>query len=238
MEPSPLITEQTVICRDWQLPVTVDMILQRQGAPPEKIRRRQPRLVALAEKALAAGMPLVRPQVAYQILRVQQIEPPRVILNENAQLRGDWIARKLAGADFLVLAIATIGPDLEKLSLCFAKEDSAFALALDGCGSAAVGALTVAMRRFFAERARERQLTTTAPAYPGANDWELAPAQATLFSIVDASAIGVSLTSSFLMTPCKSVSLVMGVGHDLQPGKPPCEECGASGRCSHKTTEP
>jgi hypothetical protein len=60
-------------------------------------------------------------------------------------------------------------------------------------------------------------LATTAPLYPGILGWELAAAQTQLFSLVDASAIGVTLNSSFLMIPTKSVSMVIGVGTRLQP---------------------
>ena len=237
MAPSQLSSENTTICHDWQLSITADMVLQRQGAPPDQVRRRQPRLVALAERAVAVGVPLLRPQVAYRILPVQQIERLQVILQNDVELRSAWIAQKLAGAKFLIVAVATIGPGLEAEALSSMKEDPAFALALDGCGTAAVGALIVEMRRFFTERTKEVNLTTSAPAYPGTHDWGLREAQTALFSIVDASAIGVRLTSSFLMTPCKSVSLVIGVGNHMQPAKQPCEECGASETCRHKLNE-
>jgi len=231
------ITEKTEIRGDWQLAITADMVLQRQGAHPNKVRVRQPRLVALAERAIAAGKPWIRPQVAYQILKIQEVQPSLVILTKDAQLIGSGIARKLVGADFLIMAVATIGPELEQQILRVTKEEAAFAFALDGCGTAAVGALTIAIRRFFAEHARGRQLTTSAPVYPGTNDWELAAAQSQLFSIVDASAIGVRLNSSFLMTPCKSVSLVIGVGRNMQSAGQPCEECGSSATCRHKLSE-
>jgi hypothetical protein len=48
---------------------------------------------------------------------------------------------------------------------------------------------------------------------------------------VDASAIGLRLSPSFLMQPCKSVSLVIGAGSELHAGGQPCEECGASATC-------
>jgi hypothetical protein len=94
-------------------------------------------------------------------------------------------------------------------------------------------ALTTALRHFFAQKSGA-PLATTAPLYPGIRGWELAPAQTQLFSLVDASAIGVTLNSSFLMIPTKSVAMVIGVGTKLQPAAQPCEECGASSTCSHR----
>jgi hypothetical protein len=230
--------EQTEIRSDWPLAVTADMVLQRQGAHAAKVRMRQPRLVALAERAVEEGKSLIRPQVVYRILEIQEVKPEAVILRTDLQLRGASIVRKLTSANFLVIAVATIGAALEQHALRVMKEDASFALALDGYGTAAVGALTVAMRKYFAELAKEEQLTTTAPAYPGANDWDLASAQAELFSIVDASAIGVRLNSSFLMQPCKSVSMVIGVGPDMHSAGEPCEECGAAATCRHRVSEP
>jgi hypothetical protein len=237
MTTTQFTTEQTETRSDWQLVINADMVLQRQGAHADKVRARQPRLVALAERAIAEGRQWIRPQVAYQILKIQEVKPSLVNLASGAQLEGSGIVRKLAGTDFLIMAVATIGPELERQILRVTKEEPAFALALDGCGTAAVGALTIAVRRFFAELARGRQLATTAPLYPGTNDWDLAPAQAQLFSIVDASAIGVRLNSSFLMTPCKSVSMAIGVGRNMQPAGQPCEECGSSETCRHKLSE-
>jgi len=230
-------TEQTEIRSDWQLAINADMVLQRQGARPIKVRGRQPRLVALAERAIAEGMRWIRPQVAYQVLKILEVQPSLLILTKDVQLIGSGIVRKFAGADFLILAVATVGPELEQQILRVTKDEAAFALALDGYGTAAVGALIIAVRQFFAEQAKERQLTTTAPVYPGTNKWDLAAAQTQLFSIVDASLIDVRLNSSFLMTPCKSVSLAIGVGVKMQSAGQPCEECGSSTTCRHKLSE-
>ncbi len=230
-------TEQTKLRCEWQLIVTADMVLQRQGASPAKIRLRQPRLVALAERAVDEAAPWIRPQVAYQILEIQDVQPSRVTLANRVHWDGPGLARKLTGAEYMIAAVATVGREIEHHILSLNKVEPAYALALDGYGTAAIGALTVAMKRFFADRAAEAQLTTTSPLYPGTNDWELAAAQAQLFSIVDTVAIGVSLNPSFLMIPCKSVSMVIAVGPKMKPAGQPCEECGASGTCRHRLIE-
>ncbi len=237
MTTTTFTTERTKLSSDWNLIVNADMVLQRQGANPAKVRLRQPRLVALAERAVAEAAQWIRPQVAYQILKIQDLQSGRVTLTGGAQLESHGLAHKLVGADFMIAAIATVGPEIERHALCAMKKEPAYALALDGYGTAAIGALTVAMKSFFAKRAAEAQLSSTSPLYPGTNDWELAAAQAQLFSIVDASAIGVSLNSSFLMTPCKSVSMVIGVGPQMKPPGQPCEECGAFATCRHRLIE-
>ena len=64
MTSTPAVTAQTEIRTDWQLSITVDMVLRGQGGDPNNVRQRQPRLVALAEKAIAEGTPRLRPQIA------------------------------------------------------------------------------------------------------------------------------------------------------------------------------
>ncbi len=235
---TPLIPGQTEIRRNWQFTVTADMVLQRQGANARNVRQRQPRLVALAEKAIAEGQSWIRPEVAYRILKIQEVRPALVILANGMELRGSGVAQKLAGAEFAIAGVATVGAQIERQILEATKADPTYALALDGYATAAVGALIIEFRRYFADLAEGGQLTTTTPLYPGTNEWELARAQTELFSLVNAAAIGVKLTASFLMTPCKSVSMVMGAGVKMPSAREPCEECGASSTCRHKLSDP
>ena|ERR1700757_2544825 len=225
---------QTEIRRDWQLAINADMVLQRQGANAGKVRERQPRLVALAERAIVEGQPWIRPEVAYRILKIQEIKQEHVILTSGAELRGLGVARKLEGAEFAIAVVATVGAEIERQILRATKEDATFALALDGFATAAVGALIIVFRRYIAKVADGLQLTITTPLYPGTNDWELAGAQSELFSLVDAGAIGVKLNTSYLMTPCKSVSMVIGAGPKMESSREPCDECGASSTCRHR----
>ena len=236
MTARPFATGHTEILRDWELAISADMVLQRQGANVRKVRARQPRLVTLAERAIAEGQSLIQPQVAYQVLRIKEAQRALVILENGEQLKGVTVARKLAGATFVVAVIATVGGKIEREMQRATKEQAALGLALDGYGSAAVGALITGVRRYIAERAQAAGLTTTTPLYPGTHGWELAAAQKELFSLVNAAPIGVKLTSSFLMMPCKSVSMLIGAGMKLKStDDDPCEECDAATTCRYKS---
>lgn len=224
----------TEIRRDWELAITGDMVLQRQGANADKVRRRQPRLVALAERAIAEGQAWIQPAVAYRVLKIQEVEPARVILQDDGEFKSVGVGRKLAGAKYAVGMIATVGREIELQIQRAMKEDGSFGLALDGYGTAAVGALSIAFRHYLAELAKEVKLTTTTPLYPGTHGWELAVAQTELFSIVDADPIGVKLTRSFVMTPCKSVSMVIGVGAKVRSTGDACDECDAAATCRYR----
>lgn len=238
MTATQFMTGQTEIRRDWALAITADMGLQRQGANARKIRARQPRLVALAERAIAEGQSLIRPEVAYRVLKIQEVQRALVILGNGEQLKGLTVARKLAGAEFVVGVIATVGAGIEQEILRATREKAAFGLALDGYATAAVGALIIAFRRYIAELAEGVRLTTTTPLYPGTQGWELAAAQTELFSLVNAAPIGVKLTNSFLMTPCKSVSMLIGAGARMKSAHEPCEECDVAPTCRYNSLNP
>src|SRR5260370_27646886 len=114
MTSTPAVTAQAEIRTDWQLSITVDMVLRGQGGDPNNVRQRQPRLVALAEKAIAEGTPWLRPQIAFSILDVLDPKPGRVILSNGTELRGFGIARKLTCAASVIPAVATLGSELER----------------------------------------------------------------------------------------------------------------------------
>jgi len=95
-------------------------------------------------------------------------------------LKGHGVARKLTAADLAIATIATVGAEIERQILRNTKEDAAFALALDGYATAAVGALIISFRQYLAELVAAELLTTTTTLYPGTNDWELA-ADRTIF---------------------------------------------------------
>jgi hypothetical protein len=102
MTSTPTVTAQTEIRTDWQLSITVGMVLRGQGGDPNNVRQRQPRLVDLAERAIAEGTPWLRPQIAFSIL----------ILSNGTELRGFGIARKLTCAASVIAGVATLGSEL------------------------------------------------------------------------------------------------------------------------------
>lgn len=230
------MTGRTEVRRDWQLAITADMVLQKQGANVRKVRARQSRLVVLAERAIAEGRPLIQPQVAYRALRIQEVQPALVTLENRDQLHGATVAGKLAGSKLAVGVIATVGAEIEREILRATGEKAALGLALDGYANAAVSALIIAFRRHLAELAQSEQLEITTPLYPGTHGWELGAAQTELFSLVNAAPIGVKLTSSFLMTPCKSVSMLIGIGAEMKLTDDPCDECDAAAECRYKSS--
>jgi len=233
-----ILSEPTQILNDWPLAITVDMVLRGQGAEPQKIRARQPQLVALAERAIAEGHRLIHPQVAFRRLDICGVSRSCVTLRGGSELNGFGIARKLAGCQGVFLAVATLGKKLEEEMDKASQSDLPWQFALDGYGTAAIGALSNAACRFFAALAAKDGLRATSQFYPGMRGWPLAEGQTQIFSVVDADSTAVALNSSFLMVPRKSLSLAVGFGTHAQPAGHICDECSVSAKCRHKPIDP
>ncbi len=230
----PILDETTQVRSDWQLLLTVDMVLRGQGAEPKKIRDRQPQLIALAERAIIEGMAIIRPQAAFRRLEICGATRSCVTLRGGSELEGYGIARKLAGCRGVFLAVATLGKELEEEMGRAAQTNLSWEFALDGFGTAAIGVLSNTLCRSFAELVAKEGLRATNQSYPGMRGWSLAEGQTQIFTLVDARSIGVSLNPSFLMLPRKSLSMAVGFGTQLQPPVHLCDECSVAANCQHK----
>ncbi len=222
---------------DWARGVDADAVLRGQGADPDRIRRRSPRLVDLAESAAREGPALLSPRVDWRRLRVGSRDGERLLLEGGAELSGPLVARRLSEARDVVAIVATIGGRLEKAVDAMSARDLPRALALDAFGTAAVEALAAAARRRVRDLAADEGLRATLPLGPGMTGWPLDPGQRQLFGLLGpsgAAPAGVRLRAGCMMEPRKSLSMVVGLGPDVFEGGRTCDLCAAAGRCRHR----
>ncbi len=220
------------IITNLPLDITIDQVLLGQGANPQVIRARRPKLIAAAERALAEGLPLLAPRVAYKQLTVKEIRHERILLENGESLTGPLVARQLMSAQSVVILLCTVGPAVEQLSLRYVESDPVHSLALYGVGSAAAEALSTAACRYFGQQAAEQGLLTTVPLSPGLEGWPVERGQPEIFRIIDAGAIGVELLPSSIMRPVKSTSLVVGMGKQMDTSARICDFCAKRYTCS------
>jgi hypothetical protein len=221
----------------WTLELHADDVLRGQGADPGVIRARRPALVALAERAIEVGRPLLQPKVATASFSPSGLRHERLALNGGA-LAGPLIAQHLGAAEQVIVMVCTVGEGIDTEIARRMDEDPPFALALDGVGSAAAEALAAeACARFEAE-ARARGWRASLPLSPGMVGWPVAEGQAQIFALVDAGEAGVHLTESGMMVPRKSLSLVLGLGAKLQAAGSACEYCTLHETCRYQDHYP
>lgn len=222
------------VLRDWDLAIDADKVLWGQGADPAMVRARRPRLAAIAEAAIAEGLPLLAPAVLYHRIPVEGLVHERLMLAGGGVLRGPLIASQLAAASEVIVAVCTVGDRVSSVISERSQATPVAALALDGVAGAAAEALAEAVCRHFDALALAEGLQTSIPLNPGMVGWPLEQGQSQIFSLLDASEIGVYLGAGSVMQPLKSLSLVIGLGHGLNSSGQTCDFCSMRETCRYK----
>lgn len=221
------------------LELTADWVLQAQGADPAIIRARRPQLSETAERALAAGLPLLDPAAVIRLLEVKQLAHQRLDLAHGGSLRGQAIGQHLAGARQVAVVLYTAGARLEQRIAREMPLDAPFAFALDALGTAANDALMLQVYRHVSRLAERRGWQISIFLNPGMNGWSVEQGQPQLFALLDPAPIGVSVTPQWAMHPRKTTSGVIGIGPGLTPAEgPPCAFCALDSVCRYKGIHP
>lgn len=204
LQPLPVVIDRGEVCRLLGYPV---------------LRRPSERVSARLDFVLAQARTLVQARGAWE----------RVPLEDCEQLQLEPVP-----AEGLVIGLVTAGAAIEvRASECLRAGDALGALLYDATGSAAassadrLGALIVAELAGGAPpEAEAAAARLSCRISPGYGRWKLA-AQRELFARLPHAALGIGLTPSLLMTPCKSISFAMWLGADQRPlaGLAGCARC-------------
>jgi hypothetical protein len=219
---------------DWKLNITVDDVLAAQGGDPEIMRKRSPRVLALAEWALQEGLALVKPAVLYERHKVESFSHQKLNLVGGGFLKGELIAEMLAPAEEVIACVVTIGKDLEKKVSELMPDRMDNAYTLDCFGSAAVDFLTVETCNYFETEIKKSGSDISSAISPGNTKWKIEDGQPQLFNLINSKEIQVELTPSMLMLPRKSTSFVMGVGKNLTKHGRRCDFCNLQDTCIYQ----
>ena len=221
------------VLTDWNLTLSTDAILRGQGADPETVRAKKPALLKAVSTALHVGFAKLHPVAALCNVKVFEHRHEHIRLEDGKELVSPLVARHLAGAEQVVLAVCTIGPELEKLISFSMQENPLLGLALDGLGNAAVEKVAQQVCAHIAERAQAKGLQASTPLSPGEPDWPVEIGQPQIFTLLDPSEAGITFTSGGMMVPKKSISFVVGVGPEMAQTDI-CEVCGLKGTCRYR----
>jgi hypothetical protein len=144
------------------------------------------------------------------------MDSDRVILHGDAVINGSLVPSTFPEAKELIAIVCTVGPGLEKRVTEYSREGEALrATLLDGIGSAAVDILEQETCRYFAGEASKHGLQASSPVNPGMPGLPITEQQ-NLLQLAHAADIGVSLTSSGIMVPRKSTSMIIATGPGMQ----------------------
>ncbi len=188
-----------------------DEVLRLLGYPQGRLPSRP--IAQLLEAALAEARELARPRGAWLRLPVE---------------RAPSLGLEPIEAEALLIGLVTAGAEIERrASQYLGAGHETMALLLDATGSALAEAAADALGVL----AVGETLEGWAPPLscrisPGYGRWPL-ESQRALFELLPHRELGVTLTSSCLMLPCKSVSFAMWLGADARPvaGLSGCARC-------------
>ena len=199
--------------------------LRVRGESPEELRAQ----VETTARELAESLP---PKFVYRAFPLEFGADGVTLVGSGVTLTGGLAQKMLQHCDTAVLLCCTLGMEFEQRLRAMERRDMGKAVSLDA-GSAWVESGCDAAEREIAERFSGRYLTDRFS--PGYGDLPLSLQPAVLAALDAQRRLGIHLSDSFLMTPSKSVTAVIGVSDTPQPARVRgCGYCAMRGKCEYR----
>jgi hypothetical protein len=213
-------------------------VLRRQGLGKGDRVRAEIKSLITELLAIVKNDHLLEPAVAYEIYPITGMNSSQISLGGNRTVHGPLLPATFPEAKELAVIVGTIGPKLEKRATDYTKSSQALrGMILDGIGSAAVDMLVLEACKLIAGEVSSRGYEISSPVNPGMPGFAMTE-QWHLLELVKAPEIGVSLTSSGILVPRKSVSMVIGIGPKMTRWTQAevCARCSLRETCPYKVT--
>jgi hypothetical protein len=196
------------------------------------------------KEASSLGYRLVKPEALYAWFKIRDTDEKSLLLEEGSRLNIGKNIKLWEGAEYLAAALCTIGAKLEKrVTELFSQGEPVLASILDSVGSVAADSLEAQIQQRICQQAHQSGMIVGPKLYPGSRDWQLSE-QRTIFRLLPAARIGVTLTKQCMMMPRKSVSFCSGAGGeaiwkglDSKEVTNPCQLCSMV-NCPYRRLEP
>ena len=182
--------------------------------------------LALIEDAFAKLERTISPKSVWRIFNLEQTEEGKNIIG-NMEIESNSLSRNLKGCVKAVLFGATLGAGTDRLIARVSLSDMAEAVVLQSCAA-------VLLEEYCDERQLaigvelEREGLYLRPRFsPGYGDFDITYQQPLMRMLDCAKTIGLTMTDSFMMTPTKSVTALIGAS-PVKERCPVagCEACG------------
>ena len=202
-----------------------DELMRRLGYPGQSPKRPLPDLI---KRALRDGRKHLAPKGAYALYAVEELTPKRLSLGGVA-IAGR-VGKFFTGAERIAVFVATAGASITAEARDAAQRgDTVTGFALDALGSYAAEAAADALMAKIQKHLGPGEGLSLRHS-PGYCSMRLAE-QRSIFALVEAGAIGISLLPSMMMSPLKSVSglVALGPANCWSKQTSPCATCGDQG---------
>jgi hypothetical protein len=199
-----------------------------------------PAKVDLFQAALKEITEAIEPAACWDRFPIRKFLHDKLVLENGVRIGGGPVVPVVGGAEELIVAVCTIGRAADRLIEDTQKSRQLFkALVLNDLAAWAVDIVRQQLCRSFEDESKEQGLHISAPLSPGESVWSVSD-QAVIFSLLDAGQIDVSLSPSMVMSPIKSLSLILGVGSGPVgvEGASNCDFCTIKERCAYQRLRP
>jgi Vitamin B12 dependent methionine synthase, activation domain len=167
-------------------------------------------VLALFDAALAEGRRLMRARAVVRWTPVTRVSGDTLEVDRRT-LHIPRIGKLWGEVEHVAVALCTIGEALERrVAALWEARELPLASMLDSVGSGAVESLAEYVNDVLCQQGLPA-LKVTNRISPGYADWDVAEQRA-LFALCPGDAIGVVLNEACVMTPGKSISLLVGAG--------------------------
>ncbi|MBN1187800.1 MAG: hypothetical protein JXB49_36340 [Bacteroidales bacterium] len=187
----------------------------------------EPMVSEIIEKYLEKLPEMIDPMAGYVIKHITDINPKMGILEVEGKTFTikRIIASQLKGADHIAAFICTIGNNLEKQSRELMDRGEALeGYILDLIGSEAAEGIAGYLHKNVEQLSLFNRLQVTNRFSPGYCGWDVKE-QTLLFDLFENPCCGITLNSSSLMNPIKSVSGIIGIGPSVKFAPYSCSKC-------------
>lgn len=210
-------------------PTMVDDALRFMGVPKEA---RSGEMAERAYRTFELLEGFIRPRRIWG--RFSVLADDRGIrLDEAVRIESGSLARLMAHSRECWVMAVTLGPEVDRRILLAQKQDMLDGMALDACASVCADALCDEVEGEIFRELREGEHPTMRFS-PGYGDAPLT-ASADLIALLDATRrIGLAMTRSYMMTPIKSVTALIGISDRNEDRTRDCSRCSAGPDCPYR----
>ena len=210
-------------------PTMVDDALRFMGVPKEA---RSGEMAKRAYRTFELLEGFIRPRRVWGRFSVLA-DDLGIRLAEAVRIESRSLARLMAHSRECWAMAVTLGPEVDRRILLAQKRDMLDGMALDACASVRADALCDEVEREIFRELREGEHPTMRFS-PGYGDAPLT-ASADLIALLDATRrIGLAMTRSYMMTPIKSVTALIGISDQNEDRTRDCSRCSAGPDCPYR----
>lgn len=181
----------------------------------------------------------IKPQITWKKINITEIRQNDVLLENGVLLEGKFISEKLEKCQYAIMAIYTVGQEVDKIiKLAFDSEDYLRGMILECIAAIALEQIEKELWGRMVKSIEGSKVGITARISPGDAAWDLKE-QAKIFECLrNNNILEVTLTESYMMMPLKSASVLYGFGEGIGITRTEhlCSECSMK-NCMYRIKE-